>query len=113
MCTTEYINFVCSQLKGAGEIKKKKMSDDWCICINGKPIIFAFDNLSYVKMNPAIDDMMKSAWTGYPYAGAKEHYVLNIEKRDEAMKVVKRLLGLTQQPLNNNPFPARRAGKGS
>ena len=68
------------------------MSDDWCICINGKPIIFAFDNLSYVKMNPAIDDMMKSAWTGYPYAGAKEHYVLNIEQREEAMRVVKRLL---------------------
>ena len=85
------------------------MSDDWCICINGKPIIFAFDNLSYVKMNPAIDDMMKSAWTGYPYAGAKEHYVLNIEQRDEAMRVVKRLLSLTQQPLNNNPFPALRA----
>lgn len=92
MCTTEYINFVCSQLSGAGEILTKRISGDWCIYINGKPIVLACDNLSYVKMNPAIDDMMVSAWTGYPYKGAKEHYVLNIEHREEAMKVVKLLL---------------------
>ena len=60
--------------------------------INGKPIILAFDNLSYVRMTPAIDDMMTSAWTGYPYDGAKEHYVLDIEHRDKAMKVVHALL---------------------
>ena len=93
MCTSEYIDFVCSQLKGAGDIiMKKQMSDDWCIYINGKPIILAFDNLSYVRMCPAIDDMMASAWTGYPYDGAKEHYVLDIEHRDKAMKVVHALL---------------------
>ena len=93
MCTSEYIDFVCSQLKGAGDIiMKKQMSDDWCIYINGKPIILAFDNLSYVRMNPAIDDMMTSAWTGYPYDGAKEHYVLDIEHRDKAMEVVHALL---------------------
>ena len=93
MCTSEYIDFVCSQLKGAGDIiMKKLMSDDWCIYINGKPIILAFDNLSYVRMSPAIDDMMASAWTGYPYDGAKEHYVLDIEHRDKAMEVVHALL---------------------
>ena len=93
MCTSEYIDFVCSQLKGAGDIiMKKQMSDDWCIYINGKPIILAFDNLSYVRMSPAIDNMMASAWTGYPYDGAKEHYVLDIEHRDKAMEVVHALL---------------------
>ena len=93
MCTSEYIDFVCSQLKGAGDIiMKKQMSDDWCIYINDKPIILAFDNLSYVRMTPAIDDMMTSAWTGYPYDGAKEHYVLDIEHRDKAMEVVHALL---------------------
>ena len=93
MCTSEYIDFVCSQLKGAGDIiMKKQMSDDWCIYINYKPIILAFDNLSYVRMTPAIDDMMTSAWTGYPYDGAKEHYVLDIEHRDKAMEVVHALL---------------------
>ena len=93
MCTSEYIDFVCSQLKGAGDIiMKKQMSDDWCIYINDKPIILAFDNLSYVRMSPAIDDMMASAWTGYPYDGAKEHYVLDIEHRDKAMEVVHALL---------------------
>ncbi len=35
-CTTDYIDFVCSQLNGMGEIRPKKMFNDWLIYINGK-----------------------------------------------------------------------------
>ncbi len=48
-CTTEYIEFVCSQLQGAGVIRALKMFGDWCIYIDEKPIILACDNLCYVK----------------------------------------------------------------
>lgn len=48
-CTTEYIEFVCSQLQGAGVIRARKMFGDWCIYIDEKPIILACDNLCYVK----------------------------------------------------------------
>ncbi len=35
---------------------------------------------------------MKGAWTSYPYKGAKEHYVLGIENKEQALSVIKKLI---------------------
>lgn len=48
-CTTDYIDFVCSQLNGVGIIRSKKMFGDWLIYIDEKPVILACDNICYVK----------------------------------------------------------------
>lgn len=97
-CTQEYIDFVCAQLEGLGAIRAKKMFGDWCIYIDEKCAILACDGLCYVKMIPEIADMMQGAWTGYPYEGAKEHYILDIEHRTEARKVVKKLVEVLPYP---------------
>lgn len=91
-CTKEYIDFVCSQLEGVGEIRTRKMCGDWCIYIDNKLVILVCDNLCYVKMHPSIEPMMKGAWTSYPYKGAKEHYVLGIENKEQALSVIKKLI---------------------
>lgn len=101
-CSVDYIDFVCSQLEGIGVIRAKKMFGDWMIYIDEKPIIMACDNICYVKMLPAIADMMSDACTGYPYDGAKEHYIIDIEHRDEAIKVIKVLLPLIPYPKKKN-----------
>jgi hypothetical protein len=49
-------------------------------------------------MLPAISDMMQDAQTGYPYDGAKEHYILDIEHKDEAIPVLQALLPLIPYP---------------
>ena len=100
-CTTAYIEFVCSQLEGAGIVRAKKMFGDWMVYIDEKPVILACDNLCYVKMWPEIADLMNDAWTDYPYPGAKEHYVLDIEHRNLALKVVNALLPIV-------PFPKKK-----
>ena len=97
-CTTDYIDFVCSQVEGVGVIRAKKMFGDWMIYIDEKPIILACDDICYVKMLPVISDMMTNAWTGFPYDGAKEHYILDIEHRNEAIKIIKTLLPLIPYP---------------
>ena len=85
-CTTDFIDFVCSQLEGVGVIRTKRMFGDWMIYIDEKPIILACDNICYVKI------------TGYPYDGAKEHYILDIEHKDEAIPVLQALLPLIPYP---------------
>lgn len=95
-CSTDYIDFICSQLEGVGVIRTRKMFGDWMIYIDEKPIIIACDNICYVKKLPEIDGMLSD--TGFPYEGAKEHYILDIEHRDEAIKVVKVLLPLIPYP---------------
>jgi TfoX/Sxy family transcriptional regulator of competence genes len=97
-CTTDYIDFVCSQIEGVGVIRTKKMFGDWMIYIDEKPVILACDDICYVKMLPVISDMMTNAWTGFPYDGAKEHYILDIEHRDEAIKVIKAILPVIPDP---------------
>lgn len=97
-CTTDYIDFVCSQIEGVGVIRTRKMFGDWCIYIDEKPVILACDNICYVKMLPEIADLMTDACTGFPYDGAKEHYILDIEHRNEAISVIGVLLPLIPYP---------------
>lgn len=97
-CSTDYIDFVCSQIEGVGVIRTRKMFGDWCIYIDEKPVILACDNICYVKMLPEIADLMKDACTGFPYDGAKEHYILDIEHKNEAINVIKVLLPLIPYP---------------
>lgn len=103
-CTTEFIDFVCSQLEGVGEIRPKKMFGDWLIYIDEKPAILACDNICYVKMLPVIADLMADADTGHPYDGAKEHYILDIEHRDKAIEILQTL-------LPKIPYPKKRKKK--
>lgn len=97
-CTLDYIDFVCSQLNGIGEIRTRKMFGDWCIYVDEKPVVLACDNICYVKKHAAIEDLMEDAECGCPYDGAKEHYILDIEHGDSAKRVVKKLAKVLPYP---------------
>lgn len=43
-CTTDFIDFVCSQLRQAGEVRSRKMFGDYVIYLDEKPVITACDN---------------------------------------------------------------------
>lgn len=91
-CSKEFIDFVCSQLDGAGAIRARKMFGDYCIYVDEKPVILACDDIVYIKKHPAIEEMMTDAEVGFPYDGAKEHYILDVEHRDSALPIIRALL---------------------
>lgn len=97
-CSQNYIDFVCSQLRGSGVIRTRKMFGDWCIYVDEKAVILACDEQCYVKKHQAIEDLMQDAQVGFPYDGAKEHYILDIEHSDKAKLVVSRLLEVLPYP---------------
>ena len=41
---------------------------------------------------------MTEADTGFPYDGAKEHYILDIEHRDKAIEIINTLLPVIPYP---------------
>ena len=47
---------------------------------------------------PAIAELMTSADTGFPYDGAKEHYILDIEHRDKTIEIIETLLPVVPYP---------------
>lgn len=96
--TPEYIDFVCSQLEGAGVVRSRKMMGDYVIYVDEKCVILACDGQCYVKQVPEIADLMAEAECGYPYDGARLHYILDVEHRSHALAVVRRLAEVLPYP---------------
>ncbi|MDD3429101.1 MAG: TfoX/Sxy family protein [Oscillospiraceae bacterium] len=97
--TTEYIAFVCEQIpQNIGEITYKKMFGEYIVYLNGKPVLSVCDNTVYVKKLEAVREKLTDAEIGYPYEGAKEHYVLDIEDRELCKAVLTALESVTATP---------------
>lgn len=99
MATSEsFINYVCEQLQGIGEITYKKMFGEYMVYLNAKPVITVCDSVAYVKELGIIADLMKNADKGFPYKGAKEHYILDIENAELSKEVVTKIEKVTPMP---------------
>lgn len=96
--TNEYIEYVCDQINGIGEIRYKKMFGEFMVYVNDKPVIIVCNNTAFVKKLDEIKKIMASAEIGYPYKGAKEHYVLDIDNQELCKKVVTEIEKVTPIP---------------
>ena len=100
----EFIEYVCEQIRGAGEVSYKKMFGEYMAYVNQKPVLLVCDNTVYVKQVDAVKELLSEAETGVPYKGAKEHYILDIDDSDLSQKVVVELEKVT-------PLPKKRTKK--
>lgn len=93
-----FINYTCEQLNGMGKLTYKKIFGEYMLYINDKPIIIVCDNTAYIKKLECIKELMKSESTGYPYDGAKEHYILDIDDKEFIKKVIMEVEKVTKIP---------------
>jgi TfoX/Sxy family transcriptional regulator of competence genes len=99
MATTEdFIEYVCEQIAGTGNVRYKKMFGEYMVYVNDKPVLLVCDNTVFVKMLPCVEELTENLSKGFPYEGAKEHYVLDIDNASLA-KDVARILE------KNTPLP--------
>jgi len=103
--SVEFIQYVCDQIKGPWEIRYRKMFGEYMVYVNDKPILLVCDNAVYVKKLDCLAEIMPGAETGFPYPGAKEHYLLDIDDPDLSGEVVAVLERLT-------PFPKPKKKRG-
>lgn len=96
--TNEYIEYVCEQINGIGEIRYKKMFGEYMVYVNDKPVIIVCDNTAFVKKLLCIEKEMKEAQTGYPYKGAKEHYILDIDNAEFCKSIIMEVEKVTPLP---------------
>lgn len=94
----EYIEFVCDQLKTPLPVTYKKMFGEYMVYVDGKPALTVCDNTVFVKKLPELAEIMASADSGYPYDGAKEHYILDVENEDLTDKVINVLVSAVPKP---------------
>lgn len=99
MATSQsYINYICEQLEGIGEIRYQKMFGEYIVYVNDKPIITVCDDTAYIKKLDCIESLMKESNVGCPYEGAKEHYILDIDEKEFSRIVVSKVEEVTPLP---------------
>ena len=102
--SVDYIEFVCECLNRFGEIRTRKMFGEYMVYADDKPVLLVCDDTVFVKILPELETLMQHAEKGFPYDGAKEHYILDIENRDFAREVTELLAKIT-------PLPKKRVKK--
>ncbi len=100
--TNEFINYVCEQISGVGEVTYKKMFGEYMVYVNSKPILTVCDNTVYIKKLDCLENEMQSASLGCPYEGAKEHYILDIDDADFSKKIIIKAESVTPLPKKKN-----------
>lgn len=98
----DFINYICEQINGVGEIRYRKMFGEYLIYVNEKPLITVCDNTAFVKKLDVISDLMEGAETGFPYKGAKEHYILDIDNKELSKTVIEKVEKVTPMLKKKN-----------
>ena len=101
--TVDFIEYVCEQISGVGDVRYKKMFGEYMAYVNDKPVLLVCDNTVYVKQLDCLADEMQNADKGIPYRGAKEHYILDIEDAEFS----KRIVGILE-PVTSIPKPRKK-----
>jgi len=96
--TPEYIEFVCERLAPFGNVRSRKMFGDYMVYLNDKPIITVCDNTVFVRILPELGEYLNDAERGFPYEGAKLHYILDIEDSELLSAVIPILEAVTPLP---------------
>ena len=101
--SVDFINYVCEQIVGVGDIRYRKMFGEYMVYVNDKPILLVCDNTVYVKQLDCISEKMQKSCKGFPYNGANEHYILDIEDADFSREVI-----LILEPFTPIPKPKKK-----
>lgn len=96
--TPEYNEFVCERLEPFGAVRSRKMFGEYMVYLNDKPIITVCDNTVFVKILPELAAYLNYAERGFPYEGAKLHYILDIEDSELLSDVIPILEAVTPLP---------------
>ena len=96
----DYIEYVVAQAQATdcGIVRYRKMFGEYMVYINDKPILLVCDNSVFVRILPSLEAWMAKAERGFPYDGAKEHYILDIDDAELMRAVLMALEAVTPLP---------------
>ncbi len=99
--TTDFIEYICEQIKDCGSIRYRKMFGEYMVYVNDKPILLVCDNTVYVKNLDCIREKMNkaSAELAAPYEGAKEHFILDTDNTTLCLEIIDILEKVTPVPV--------------
>ncbi len=103
--SAELVNYIAQQCSGAGEITVRKMFGEYGIYLNGTIFGLICDDQLFIKITDAGKKQMPNLETGFPYEGAREHFLFSDIDNREA------LTAFVLATCGDLPGPKRNAGK--
>lgn len=97
--TQEFIEFVYDQIDNRWNKRYRKMFGEYMVYVNDKPILLVCDNTVYAKKLDRIKPFIREEECGFPYDGAKEHYIVDIEDEESLSKIVEELEKVIKVPV--------------
>ncbi len=99
----DFVEFIIDQIHDVGHVRYKKMFGEYMIYVNDKPLFLVCNDTVFVKKFDELAEIMVNAETGYPYSGAKEHYIVDIENAELSKKIIAII-----EPLKAVPKPKKK-----
>jgi len=92
-----FVEYVCNQIAGAGDITSRKMFGEWAIYSGSKVVALVCDDHVFVRPTEAGRSFIGEPVESPPYPGAKPHFL--IEDRLDDREWLTELIGLTERAL--------------
>jgi len=81
--SVEFVEYVCGQAEGAGDVSYRRMLGEYGIYLDGKFIGVICDNQFFVKFTKAGEAILPECPKEPPYDGAKPYFLIeDLEDRD-------------------------------
>ncbi len=84
----DFVEYVCFQLRHAGEISFKKMFGEYGLYCDRKYFGLVCDNQLFVKVTAPGLEMLPEQEQGSPYPGAKPHFLVTELDDDRALSLL-------------------------
>lgn len=75
--TIDFVEYVCEQIDGAGNITYKKMFGEYGVYCDGKIIGLICDNQFFIKKTKIGEDLLVTGEEASPYTNAKPHFIID------------------------------------
>lgn len=106
--STNFVEYACAQMGGAGSIISKKMFGEYGIYLNGKIIGLICNNQFFLKVTDAGRVNLKKAVEAPAYSGSKLYFL--IEDLEDMDNLVAAVLATYEELPEAKPKPPKRVG---
>jgi TfoX/Sxy family transcriptional regulator of competence genes len=86
-----FVEYVCDQMRGAGQIAFRKMFGEYAIYHEGKVVALVCDNQLFIKPTSGGRSLIESVVEAAPYPCAKPHFLIgdNIDDREWLSRLIR------------------------
>lgn len=89
--TKDYTDYVLENISGHS-CSARKTFGEYPVYVEEKPVFLVCDNTVFFKKNKKTELLFSSLPCGFPYEGAKEHFIADIENGELTEKIISAFL---------------------